>query len=75
MLPIVAWGKDQAPVVKVTKLFKDDLPEFSAKRRLDASGVDKERTFVEEALAQRRDERALGTREGGDVPEGRDGAP
>ncbi|MFQ5748311.1 MAG: PrpF domain-containing protein [Planctomycetota bacterium] len=38
--PVRAWGKDKAPVIDVTGLFTDDLPEFSAKRRLNASGVD-----------------------------------
>jgi hypothetical protein len=47
-LPVKAWGKDKAPVVDVTELFHDDLPEFSAKRRLNASAVDKKRTFVEQ---------------------------
>ncbi len=46
--PIKAWGKDQAPVIDVTDLFKGDLPEFSAKRRLNASGVDSKRTFIEQ---------------------------
>jgi len=45
--PVAAWGKDQAAVIDATSLFTDDLPEFSPKRRLDASGIDKDRTFVE----------------------------
>jgi len=45
--PVRAWGKDKAPVIDVTGLFTDDLPEFSAKRRLNASGVDKKRTFFD----------------------------
>ncbi|MEE8143035.1 MAG: DUF5117 domain-containing protein, partial [Planctomycetota bacterium] len=47
MFPVKAWGKDRAPVIEVTDLITGDLPEFSAKRRLRASGVDKKRTFVE----------------------------
>lgn len=45
--PVKAWGKDKAAVIDVTDLFKGDVPEFSAKRRLDSSGADKERTFIE----------------------------
>ncbi|TDJ71042.1 MAG: DUF5117 domain-containing protein, partial [Planctomycetota bacterium] len=48
---IKAWGKDKAPVIEVTGLFTNDLAEFSAKRRLDASGVDKDRTFIESVKA------------------------
>ncbi|KAA3605461.1 MAG: DUF5117 domain-containing protein [Planctomycetota bacterium] len=45
---VKAWGKDQRAVIETTDLFLGDLPEFSAKRRLDASGVDKSRSFLEE---------------------------
>ncbi|MBC8327112.1 MAG: DUF5117 domain-containing protein, partial [Planctomycetes bacterium] len=54
MLPIIqafdveAWGKDQRAVIEVTGLFQDDLPEFSAKRQLNGTSVDKGRTFIEE---------------------------
>ena len=54
MLPIIqafdveAWGKDQRAVIEVTDLFQDDLPEFSAKRQLNGTSVDKGRTFIEE---------------------------
>lgn len=46
--PVKAWGKDKRAVIDVTGLFMDDLKEFSAARRLNGSGVDKSRTFVEE---------------------------
>lgn len=46
--PIKAWGKDQRAVIDVTKLFTDDVKEFSAARRLGASGVDSSRTFIDE---------------------------
>lgn len=46
--PIAAWGKDKAPVIDVTALFKSDIAEFSARRQLDASGLDEKRTFVDE---------------------------
>jgi hypothetical protein len=47
VLPIRAFGKDKAPVVEATSLFTSDLPEFSARRRLNASGVDAKRSFIE----------------------------
>jgi hypothetical protein len=47
VFPIRAFGKDKAPVIDVTSLFTSDLPEFSAKRRLNASGIDSKRTFLE----------------------------
>ena len=45
--PVKAWGKDRAPVIDVTALFMEDVPQFSAKRRLNASGIDKKRSFFE----------------------------
>lgn len=45
---VKAWGKDKAPVIDVTDLFKSDVAEFSARRQLDAAGLDEKRTFVEE---------------------------
>jgi hypothetical protein len=48
VFPVAAWGKDKAPVIDVTALFKSDVAEFSPKRQLDVSGVDEKRTFVEE---------------------------
>ncbi|MHC5063932.1 MAG: zinc-dependent metalloprotease [Planctomycetota bacterium] len=50
-LGVKSWGPDKAPVIEVTGLFKDDLPEFSAKRRLSASSVDKSRSFIEKTRA------------------------
>jgi hypothetical protein len=46
--PVAAWGKDKAPVIDVTDLFKSDVAEFSARRALDASGMDARRSFVEQ---------------------------
>ncbi len=48
VFPVKAYGKDKRPVIDVTDLYKGDLPEFSAKGRLDAQGVDPKRTFIEE---------------------------
>jgi hypothetical protein len=47
VFPVRAYGKDKAPVIEVTRLFTADLPEFSAKRRLGAAGVDPKRTFID----------------------------
>lgn len=49
--PVKAWGKDRSAVIEVSDLYKGDLPEFSAKRRLSASSADKKRTFVEAVRA------------------------
>src|SRR5262249_23503152 len=45
------YGKDKRPVIDVTAAFTSDLPEFSAKRRLRASGIDPRRTFIEKVKA------------------------
>src|SRR6185503_12625402 len=45
--PIAAWGTNKAAVIDVTDLFLADLPEFSAKTRLGASGADRTRSFVD----------------------------
>ena len=47
VFPIKAFGKNKQPVIEVTGLFTGDLPEFSAKRRLNASGTDARKTFIE----------------------------
>lgn len=49
--PVRAWGKDKAPVVDVTSLFTSDVPEFSARRALNANNLDSGRTFLEEIKA------------------------
>src|SRR6185369_7383057 len=45
--PVAAWGTNKAAVVEVTEFFTTDVSEFSAKNRLNASGVDKARSFIE----------------------------
>ena len=45
--PIAAWGTNKAPVIDMTDFFTSDIPEFSAKNRLSASGADKARCFIE----------------------------
>jgi hypothetical protein len=51
VFPVKAYGKDKAPVIEVTGLFTADLPEFSAKRRLNAAGADPKRTFIDRVKA------------------------
>jgi hypothetical protein len=51
VFPVRAYGKDKAPVIEVTSLFTSDLPEFSARRRLNASGTDSRKTFIEQVKA------------------------
>ena len=48
---IEALGEDDAPVIDVTPLFATEVTEFSARTRLGAQGFDRERSFVETALA------------------------
>jgi len=45
---VAAYGKDKAPVIKVSPLFTTDKPEFSAKESLGAKGLDGKRSFVDE---------------------------
>lgn len=49
--PIKAWGKDQAAVIDVTDVFMTDSSEFGASKALNAQGMDKERSFIEEVKA------------------------
>ena len=51
VFPILAYGKDKRPVIDVTPAFTSDLPEFSARGRLRASGIDARRTFIEKVKA------------------------
>jgi len=48
---IKAYGKDKAPVIEVTDLFKKDVPEFSARGKLSAGAMDSARSFIEEVKA------------------------
>ncbi len=48
---IEALGKDEAPVIDVTRMFTSDVSEFSARRRLGARGFDSARTFVDKIRA------------------------
>ncbi|MCU0255492.1 MAG: zinc-dependent metalloprotease [Vicinamibacterales bacterium] len=48
---IEAFGKDEAAVIDVTRLFTTELPELSVRPRLRARGFDASRAFVERAVS------------------------
>jgi hypothetical protein len=48
---VEAVGKDEAPVIEVTRLFTTDVPEFSARTRLRARGLDGSRSYLERAVS------------------------
>jgi hypothetical protein len=48
---VKAYGKDKAPVIDVTDLFKKEVPELSARRALGAGAMDSARSFIEEFKA------------------------
>jgi hypothetical protein len=48
---IEALGKDDAPVIEVTRLFTTDVPEFSGRTRVRARSFDNSRSFVERAVS------------------------
>jgi len=48
---IEALGKDEAPVIEVTRLFTSDVPEFSGRTRVRARTFDASRSFVDRAAA------------------------
>src|SRR5688500_8695396 len=47
---IEALGKDDAPVIEVTRLFTTDVPEFSGRARVRARTFDASRSFVDRAV-------------------------
>ena len=48
---IEAFGKDEAPVIDVTRLFTTDVTEFSARARLRARAFDPTRSFIERIVS------------------------
>jgi hypothetical protein len=48
---IEALGKNDAPVIEVTRLFTSDVPEFSGRTRVRARTFDASRSFVDRAVA------------------------
>ena len=48
---IEALSEEGAPVIDVTSLFETEVPEFSARSRLQARGFARDRSFVEEVVS------------------------
>jgi hypothetical protein len=48
---VEAVGKDDAPVIEVTRLFATEVPEFTARARVRSQTFDANRSFVERAVA------------------------
>jgi hypothetical protein len=48
---VEAVGKDEAPVIDVTKLFTTEVGELSARSRLRARGFDASRSFLDRAVS------------------------
>ena len=48
---IDAFGKDDAPVIEVTRLFTTEVPEFSARARVRSQTFDANRSFIERAVS------------------------
>lgn len=48
---IEALGKDDAPVIEVTRLFATEVPEFTGRTRVRANTFDAARSFVERAVS------------------------
>ena len=49
--PVAAWGPEEAAVIEVTRLFTTDVPEFSARQRLNATTMDASRSYIERVSA------------------------
>ena len=49
--PIAAFGPDDAPVIDVSKLFLTEVPEFSPRERLRATGMDASRSYINQILS------------------------
>jgi hypothetical protein len=45
--PVAAFAKDGSPVIEVTRLFNTDVPEFSARQRLNATTMDASRSYID----------------------------
>jgi hypothetical protein len=48
---VEAVGKDDAPVIEVTRLFTTEVPEFSGRSRVRSRAFDASRSFVERAVS------------------------
>ncbi len=48
---IEAFGKDEAPVIEVSRLFTTDVPEMSGRNTVRGRGMDNQRTFIDKITA------------------------
>ena len=48
---IEAFGKDESPVIEVTRLFTTEVPEFSGRARVRSRQFDANRSFLERAVS------------------------
>src|SRR5262245_52723602 len=48
---VEAVGKDDAPVIEVTRLFTTEVPEFSGRGRVRSRAFDASRSFIERAVS------------------------
>lgn len=48
---VETFGKDEAPVIDVTRLFATEVPEFSVRSRVRSRNFDPNRSFVERAVS------------------------
>ncbi len=48
---IEAFGKDDAPVIEISRLFTTDVPEMSGRNTVRGRGMDNQRTFIDKITA------------------------
>jgi hypothetical protein len=48
---IEAFGKDEAPLIEVSRLFTTDVPEMSGRNTVRGRGMDNQRTFIDKITA------------------------
>ncbi len=62
---IETYSSEGNPIINVTDLFNEDIPEFSPKKQLEAKGIDKSRTFISSSkvFAQNIETKVLATYE------------
>jgi hypothetical protein len=48
---IEAFGKDEAPVIEISRLFTTDVPEMSGRSTVRGRGMDNQRTFIDKITA------------------------
>ncbi len=48
---IEAFGKDESPVIEISRLFTTDVPEMSGRNTVRGRGMDNQRTFIDKITA------------------------